>query len=129
MKGVKAYKRAGFTTGTACSIQRNIEVGDEFDILLEQTEIERTINTKDFQGMPIGHVELIGELDRNVTGSVWSVSVTHKHVATDTEELVNVGTILFEATRGFREGFTRLGTFDEMLGCVGCNKIQHKDTR
>merc|ERR1712062_768671 len=41
-------------------------------------------------------------------------------------ETIAVGKILYE---GNGRGMDHLATFDEMLGCNGCNMIQHKDTR
>ena len=39
---------------------------------------------------------------------------------------ISIGTMLFESDD---IGFYRLRTFDEMIGCVKCAAIYHKDTR
>ena len=79
MKGVKEWSKKGFTTGTQCTVGRKIRIGDEFEIVLEQTETSKTINTKDFQGMPKGHIKLIKEMDRDITGiMVLNLSFTER---------------------------------------------------
>lgn len=59
------------------------------------------------------------------TGGVWSVKVTILE-GKDIGQIITIGRIMFE---GDGRGMSRLGTFDEMLGCTKCNAIQHKDTR
>ena len=60
-----------------------------------------------------------------LTGGVWVVKVTIIEGA-DAGETLTVGRIMFE---GDGRGMNRLGMFDEMIGCVKCNAIHHKDTR
>jgi len=119
---LRPWKKKGLTTGTQCYAKYPaMKKGDRFGITLEQTEKRLTINTKKFGGMPKGHAQF-GEKDRNITGSVWSVNVE----IVKTKEKIEVGKIMFE---GDGRGMNHMGTFDEMIGCNGCNMIQHKDTR
>ena len=48
------------------------------------------------------------------TGGVWKLEIENLK----TKVKKDVGTILFE---GDGSGMTRLGTFDEMIGCNKCN--------
>jgi len=122
MKHLKATKAKGITTGTQCKYQvKDMKVGDEYQLTLVRTKKTKTIRTKDYGGMPKAH-EKIDEKDREITGGVWEV--TARNVVTG--EMITVGQILFE---GDGSGMVRLGTFDEMIGCNGCNMIYHKDTR
>jgi len=122
LKRLRPWKKKGLTTGTECSLKlRTMKVGDKYDILLERVLKQLTINTKSFGGMPKAHA-LFGETDRLVTGGVWVVKARN----VKTGEVMEVGKILFE---GDGRGMNRLGTFDEMLGCNGCNMIYHRDTR
>lgn len=59
------------------------------------------------------------------TGGIWCVKVKIKKGA-DAGQTITVGCIMIESDG---RGMNRLGTFDEMLGCVKCNAIQHKNTR
>lgn len=119
----KPISRMGLTTGTQCTAKKqNVKVGDRVEITLERSSEKTTINTKDFGGMPIGHTEKLGEVDRDVTGSVWTVTAK----VLESGEVIEVGKIMFE---GDYPGMRKLGTFDEMIGCNKCNSVQHKDTR
>ena len=71
--------------------------------------------------MPEGHKK-IGEMDRDITGAEWTVTALNMR----TEKLFTVGRMLFQ---GDGRGLERLASFDEMIGCSGCNDIYHKDTR
>jgi len=119
---LRPWKKKGLTTGTQCNVEHpTMKVGDRFHIRLERTDKQMTIDTKEYGGMPKAHAQF-GETDRKVTGGVWMVTAAN----VKTNETIAVGKILFE---GDGRGMDRLGTFDEMIGCNGCNMIQHKDTR
>ncbi|XP_066933733.1 uncharacterized protein [Clytia hemisphaerica] len=127
--GIAALKeigKEGFTTGTKCLIKHaSMKEGDRYKVKLERVTKKRTINTKNFGGFKEVHKEVLNEVDREVTGSVWTVkAIVVKGESKGSE--IPIGTILFESDK---IGFYRLGTFDEMLGCNKCNSIYHKDTR
>ena len=121
MSDLRDEKKLGYTTGTQCVTKYPMTVGSEFELTLQRIETKRIIKTADFGGMPKSHVT-IGEVDREVIGSVWEVKARKLH----TRKRIKIGKILFE---GDDRGMFRLGTFDEMLGCNVCNQIYHRDTR
>ncbi|XP_066918822.1 uncharacterized protein [Clytia hemisphaerica] len=123
---LKEIGKKGFTTGTKCTKNHpSMKAGDRYKVKLECVPDQDTINTADFEGFKKVHQDVLGEVDRDVTGSVWEVKVIVVKGENQGSE-IPIGTIMFESAE---IGFNRLGTFDEMIGCNKCNAIYHKDTR
>ncbi|XP_066918952.1 uncharacterized protein [Clytia hemisphaerica] len=119
---LRELAKKGFTTGTKCFVKYpNMRVGDRYKIGFRRKSKEFTINTADYGGMPKSH-SIVDEYDREVTGGLWEMYVED----VDRESRHLVGQMLME---GDGNGMKYIRTFDEMLGCVKCNAIQHKDTR
>lgn len=118
----------GSTTGTQCKRKSKPKIGDRYEVRLEMIEQKVTVNTAEYLETTAAGVakNALGTItgDMDITGSVWKA--TAKNLDDRTEEEFEFGKMLIQ---GEGKGMVRLGTFDEMLGCVGCNNIQHKDTR
>lgn len=113
-------REKGLTSGTKCLIEFPTVPGDTLSFTLERVQVEKTINTADFDGMPPVHGKELGEFDRDVTGSKWLLTVKSSSGSTAAIPL------LFENDGA---GITDLHMFDEMLGCNKCNDNYHKDER
>ena len=53
----------------------DMEAGDHFDITLEQTDQDMTIDTKKYGGMPKAH-DNVGEKDRTVVNTLFFTKAT-----------------------------------------------------
>jgi len=118
---LQELKEKNLTTGAQCKVDYpDMDKLGRFDLRMERLEETYTIYTADYGGMGQGH-NMIGEYDRNVTGSLWRVSATDAQ----TGIVIEVGKMLLEGGPSIR----RLTTFDEMLGCNKCHDAYHMDTR
>eukprot|EP00746_Dinoflagellata_sp_MGD_P164375 gnl/MRDRNA2_/MRDRNA2_92968_c0_seq1.p1 gnl/MRDRNA2_/MRDRNA2_92968_c0~~gnl/MRDRNA2_/MRDRNA2_92968_c0_seq1.p1 ORF type:complete len:568 (+),score=122.23 gnl/MRDRNA2_/MRDRNA2_92968_c0_seq1:81-1784(+) len=118
---LRKYKQAGFTTGTKCMTEYlPMNKLGRFDLRIHRVKASMTINTAQYGGMPKGH-GMIGEHNRQVTGSRWRVTATNAA----TQQEIEVADLLLEGG----EEIVRITTFDEMLGCNKCNDAYHRDTR
>ena len=122
LKHLHQWKKEGITTGVRCvNRYSKMKKGDRFEMRLQRTNVNMTINTSSYgEGMSKAHANL-GEYNKNITGAEWTVTVRDMK----TNDHIEVGRILFEGD----DGITRVGTYDETIGCGNCDYVYRRDKR
>jgi len=125
----KAWAGMGLTTGTQCLfVYPDMRVGDKYKVVIKRSKTHAKLQTKRNDGFGNYHKTTLGEKDKKIKGGRWEIYVfdLKRKDAKGKDLRLHVGDILLEGTG---QGFNRLTTFDEMLGCTKCEQVQHTDTR
>jgi len=121
--GLKELAALGLSTGVKCELVHNpMGEGGNYTFQMKLTNPKRTINTKDFGYMPNSHA-LFDEIDRDITGAEWSLSVKDEQ----TQQQFELGPLLFEGAGADKIRQIRL--FHEMMGCNCCSDSYSRSTR